>query len=343
MNTTSIDVQSHQEKTPTNTAKQREGNNLNNHDSQQGSAKVEEKSSAFFAQVVHEISARLAKEKLNTRESQLIWFFVRHLIGYRAKWRPFKIELMISFTGLSKQKIHPAILSLLEKKLIEKKRIKGLRYALYAFNEQTFGRILVGDVIMTQARIDSKVIDLETFKVLKSRTLKVREVDTFKNQRSATGAGSQKAKEISNIELKISLREISEFLLNQPRQTKRRWEAFVAKVLRSFPEDESLLWFAIEYVHKNGKDFFGNSIKRSVIGLFESCEWVILKAAVIAKIEQIKLEEEKDKRRIENEKMVQETRRTLKEKDQNMDFREETQNWDPSKIRSIANSISRKA
>jgi hypothetical protein len=287
---------------------------------QMGSTEIEKKKEekGSFVQLVHEILAWLVKPDvpLTTKEYQLILYFIQEVIGFHALFRPIKVETIIKGTGLTKQKIHPTIESLIEKKVIIKKKIKGLRCSVFGFNDKKFGRVLVGEPRMTQYRIESKVVDLRTFKVLKVRTSKVLETDTFKNQKTATGADLGKAKYQSSksITLNISQRELLEFLSNQPRQTKSRWEKVIAKVLDKFPEDEPLLWFAIDYVHRTGMDFFGSQISRSTIGLFEKCDWILMKSSVKAVIDQIKAEKEKEQKREENQRLVEETRRTLQAK-----------------------------
>lgn len=108
-------------------------------------------------------------------------------------------------------------------------------------------------------------------------------------------------------------KEMREFLDQKSRATKGRWERVVDRVLTDHPKDEALLWLAIQTVHTTGKDLQGLPIKYSILGLFEKCDWVYLRAALSVRIEAHKADEEKKRKREENEKLLIEARRISNE------------------------------
>ncbi len=264
-----------------------------------------------FTQVPNEVIEYLMNRKkadLTSREYSIMFFLIRELQGWAFEFKPIELADFIEGTGMEKQNLIPSLATLVEdRRLINKRKLPGYRTPLYGFNKEIFGRILA-----TQeprrffSAGNGKVINLMTFKVLNSMPLEVINLMTQKKRLAALVAAERASKDISNT-CKYNLREISEFLEPQRKQTKNRWIGIINRILEVYPNDEWLLWSAIDLVHRTREDLFGRPIRRSIIGLFEG-DWQVMRVAMEAKINQIELEAAKQKKKEENQRAVHATR-----------------------------------
>ena len=276
----------------------------NSQEGNNGDLAVEKKGN--FSQVPNEMLERAMNRKefpLTGREYAIVLFLVRELNGWRYEYKPIEISDYVQATGIDKQNLIPALASLIEQwRLVKKVKLPGFRTPLYGFNKETLGRTLA-DEPRRFYEGKGKVINLMTFKVLNSMPLEVIESMTEKRQIAAVGASERASKHTSNTH-KHNLREIEEFLKPQRKQTRNRWEGIINGILEKFPKDEELLWKAIELVSRTGQDLFGRPIRRSIIGLFEG-DWVVMRVAMQAKLAQIDELAIKEKKREQNQKMLE--------------------------------------
>ena len=258
-----------------------------------------------FTQVPNELIEFFANPpfRISERENRIIWFLIRELTGYHAKFKPITIDQFTQGTEIPKQNLIPAIKDLIQKNVLTRKRISGLRTWIYGFNEELLTRTVVGEPIQT-CQAGSKVVDLMHFKVTKVMTSKVVKSDIFKNRRAALVAATQPSK-YNQIKRNKSLhREIQAFIESRPRATKGRWERFILETLEANPDDQDILSLAIQRVETTKKDFFGKPILASSIGLFEKSEWRSIKTAFLAILQKEKEEQDKEAKRKENEELV---------------------------------------
>lgn len=260
-----------------------------------------------FTQVPNEVIEYLMNRKkadLTSREYSIMFFLIRELQGWAYEYKPIEICDFVEGTGMEKQNLIPALAALIEdRKLVNKKKLPGYRTPLYGFNKEIFGRILAAqEPKKFFSSGNGKVINLMTFKVLNSMPLEVINLMTEKRRLAALAAADRASKHIPNT-CKYTLREISEFLEPQRKQTKNRWEAIIDRVLTDYPNDEWLLWTAIDLVHKTQKDLFGNPIRRSVIGLFDG-DWSVMRVTMEAKLNQIEIEAARQQKKLENERRI---------------------------------------
>lgn len=83
----------------------------------------------------------LARMDLTSREHRVIWFLIDEIQGSQMKQRAIKTSQFMAATGIPKQKVIPAINSLLEKGVIKRTETKEAGWYLYEFSERNFGRV----------------------------------------------------------------------------------------------------------------------------------------------------------------------------------------------------------
>lgn len=265
-----------------------------------------------FTQVPNEVIEYLMNRKkadLTSREYAIMFFLIRELQGWAYEYKPIEIAEYVEGTGMEKQNLIPALSCLIdERRLVTKVKLPGFRTPLYGFNKEVFGRILASqEPKKFYSAGNGKVINLMTFKVLNSMPLEVINSMTEKKRLAALEAASRASKDTSNTSIKISIKELRDFVDTQRRQTKTRWEAIINSVLTDYPGDEFLLWCAIDLVHKTREDLFGRPIKRSIIGLFEG-DWQVMRVAMEAKLNQMEMAAIKAQKKAENEKRLEAAR-----------------------------------
>lgn len=97
--------------------------------------------------------------------------------------------------------------------------------------------------------------------------------------------------------------------LSERTETKRsgidkRWEKIILEILKDNPQDGPLVKAAIETMENSKRDLYGNEIKTSVLCIFEKTPWPAIKNAFLQKQQSDKELEEKEAKRIENEKLL---------------------------------------
>ncbi len=261
----------------------------------------------------------LYRLNLTRTESKICFLFMRELTGWRCKFKPMELSYISEKINVLDKNVLRALRSLQEKGVIKIEKVRGYRTHCYGFNEQTIGRILVGEERKTFKDEDGKVIDLETFKVSKTSSsnsqfcnLEGTKNDTKKTPKPAPIKNSATSKYIGNT-LNISLREMKQFLQSRSLNSRARWSAVIGSILKDHPEDEAALWLAIDLVYRTQKDFLNRPIRSSVISLFEQCEWPVLKSAMVSQLER----EEKEKKKKEQERLIAEKKCQLEQEIQN--------------------------
>lgn len=258
-----------------------------------------------FAQVPHDMTEFFSNPPvmITQRGYKIVFALLRELNGWNTKFKPIKIEMFMRVTGLSEQAVHSTLSDLVENGVVVKKKIPGVRTHLYGFNEQMLKQTFVGKSAQTWQE-NTKVIDLVSFKLIKDRSFKLIKPMTKKHRRSALGAPSE-TPIYRDINIDISLnKEIREFLETRNRSTKTRWERVIQEILKQNPQDSECVLAAINRIETTHKDFMGNPIRCSVLGLFEKAEWPRLRTAFLAILQEEKEEQDRALKRKEQDELI---------------------------------------
>lgn len=267
--------------------------------------------------LTREVLKVLYRPDLSGQEKSIIIYVADKTVGYHCQFREISAKEIILDLKLKRSTCFESLQKLVKIGVFKKRHIGGKRYE-YGLNDEFFGRIYPGEI--------NNVRYLDRYKKSSDLDLKVHEYGlsspdnrTVQNTAPATSAARRKIKHISNIVLNISLLELKNFVAAQTRSTKGRWERFISETLSKNPQDERLLWSAIERVYRTQKDFFGKPV-RSAIGLFENSDWTLVRESMITIA---KIEAEEEQKRIErekNQKLLEEQRQKAILSDSNIDL-----------------------
>jgi len=89
----------------------------------------------------------LMRLDLTSREFRVVFFLIDEIQGNQMKQRAIKTSQFMTSTGIPKQKVLPAINSLIEKGVIKRTKTKEAGWYLYEFSERNFGRVHATKVI----------------------------------------------------------------------------------------------------------------------------------------------------------------------------------------------------
>jgi DNA-binding transcriptional regulator GbsR (MarR family) len=275
----------------------------------------DEKKGRYFLMIPIEMLEFLINRKnieLTGRHWSIIGAVWRELQGWGDNEKAITQKTMEELTGIHHGDLVISLRQLVDGKILTKKKIKGQRSAIYTFNRETFSRVLATDepqqVTWKGSNIlpfvkGSKPLPVTSSNVLPMNSSKLLPRESRKLPKLKRNLAP--IYKIDKIDT-LSHAEIQKFLATQARAIRSRWERYISEILLKNPEDCSLLLYAIEYVHKERKDFLDAPIKRSIIGLFESTEWASIKIVLLAKMK-------REKEKIEIQKTVDESRRQLHE------------------------------
>jgi DNA-binding transcriptional regulator GbsR (MarR family) len=278
---------------------------------QEGTIQAVSNEKGNFTQVPNEVIEILMNRKkadLTSREYSIMFFLIRELQGWAYEYKPIEIAQFVEGTGMEKPHVISALNILVDQRaFVTKMKLPGFRTPLYGFNKEIFGRVLATpEPKRFFSAGNSKVINLMTFKVLNSLPLEVIDQMTEKQRRAALKAAARASASTASPD-KYQLEQIHEFVASLKPQSRYRWKGIINRVLTEYPDDEFLLWCAIELVNKTRQDLFGNPIKRSIIGLFEG-DWQVMRVAMQAKLTKMEAEAAKLKKKADNERRLQEIR-----------------------------------
>lgn len=266
-----------------------------------------------FVMVTREIIRALSDRrivKLTTDEKSICLILLEQTIGQHCEIRGVTIQKFIDMSGIPRRTVFLALSSLVNKGIVKRERIKGIREVQYGLNPEFFGRIYPGRIENVYYLDKTKVLQ-ESPSRCSTTHLKGEHPITFKVPKPAPRANPGVANIFSNISSNISLRELRELLNSKSLNTKKRWTELVQNIIAKHPEDQSLLLLAIQKIEREGKDLMGVPIRASILGLFEKTEWTIMRAALLAILEQDKEKREQESRRVEREKMVSAARERI--------------------------------
>jgi hypothetical protein len=275
-----------------------------------------------YVVMVREIIKALKSSEFSTHEKSIITRLTEVTIGFHCGLRNLTQDEIMKDLNLSRPTSFRALSRLLKIKLLKRNHIGNRRYE-YGLNTEYFGRIYPwGDISnvryldrykkdndeesqtnITKSQTRDYEVSPEILSSLNSETLKVR--------RAATRADKVQIKHSSNIDLKISLREIRTFVNSRSRNTKTRWINLINNIITHHPEDQHLLWLAIETAERTKTDFLGRPIYSSTLNLFEASSWPGMKAAFLEKLKSEKQAEEKERKRKETEDLIAAKRASL--------------------------------
>lgn len=205
-----------------------------------------------FSQVPNEILEVLMEKDLTGLEFRICFFMIRNLTGWNYEFKPVSIaEIAHALCHDNEKQIIKALANLVKQKILSKIKTPGIRSYLYGFNKEEIGRSLIGDK-RKYYREGTKVIDLETFKILKVRNLTPSECEslhpegaenhTFKNERTATEAVSQAPK---YTEIPINTH-------SEGGGKKLTWEHVREILLEKFPNDAKRLDKTYQQISQRG-------------------------------------------------------------------------------------------
>ena len=277
-----------------------------------------------FVMMVREVLFALKSPDFSTHEKSIIAHVADITVGYHCGLRELSREVLMKELTLSRTTVTRSLGRLLKIKVLRRKSIGNRQYE-YGLNKEYFGRIYPGDV--------SNISYLDRYKEdrsqAQSRAYQGSEVGLHgpiygpeKVCEPAPTAAKVKIKHTSNIDLKISLREIRTFVNSRSRNTKQRWINLINKIIANHVEDQQLLWLAIETVERTQIDFFGKPIYSSTLNFFEGSSWPGMKAAFLEKLRIEKELAEKEKRSKETEALIAAKRQRFEQESNESNFEE---------------------
>lgn len=239
-----------------------------------------------YVMVVREILRGLSDQRivrLSSDEKSLAFIVLERTIGFHCELREISLSEFIESTGISKRHVIRSLKSLQQKQVLKREKKEKTRSYIYGLNKEFFQRIYPYNIKNVYYMPNTKVTE-QSLPKCQDGHLKGAQMVTLNPRVSATSANSAESKYTSNIVLKISLKEMRDFLNSRSHNSKKRWSVVIGNVLRKYPDDEKHLWGAIELIYKTQKDLLDSPIRSSVISLFENTEWETMKAVYMAKL-----------------------------------------------------------
>ncbi len=266
-----------------------------------------------FVMIVREILRALydrEKGHFTAEEKSIILFLADWTIGQHAYARGATIQDFMNGTHIPERTVFAILKNLIEEGVLIKEKQKGIRSFFFALNVEFFGRVYPGpieNVYYLEKFENGAKVHTSAPSNCESMHTKHAAVSTFKTRKSAARANSASPNISTNISINISQRELLDFVTSRSVNSKKRWIKVINNIVDRNPEDQSCLWLAIEICQTTQKDFMGNPIRSSILSLFESSDWEVIRSLVLEK-------SKKEKERRENEKLIEETRKQLHEK-----------------------------
>lgn len=291
-------------------------------DSQQGSENGGAKQKlGDYTMVVSEILRALYDRRiirLSSDEKSILLYLIHKTIGQHCELRQIKPTDFMKDTGIPRSIVFDALKTLTAKQLIKKEKQKGVRAYFYAVNKDYFERIYPKEIpniyymdkFRKSENPDSQSMDSTDFESRSSQTFKNSKNQTGKGHQSDSSGKQKNAPQIfPQIFPHISLnKDFRAFVEAKPRATRGRWERLIQEILSKSPGDHNFLLYAIERIDRTQKDLHGAQIRSSVIALFESTEWEIMKSTLMVILEKEKAEQEKRRRIEEQERMLRDAK-----------------------------------
>lgn len=257
-----------------------------------------------YTRMPHEyLDFLIDKKRVQLTALQIIIYLklVRELHGWTCKEKALSQSKLADEIGVPFKKFNAALQDLISAGIVKKRKIKGQRMHMFTFNEKLFGRVLC---VEEPKEMDLKELNIPKKGIIASipekgitsipnmGILTIPEKGIRESRKITKLKGNSVSKERKDIIKDISLSKFLEFLKDQPPVVRPRWERVISDILKKNPSDDLLLSVAISMVHKNRKDFQGSPIKRSIIGLFESLDWSLVRDTVLMNYRKEKEREE---------------------------------------------------
>lgn len=221
-----------------------------------------------FTQVPNEVIEFFMNRKNfegTSREYAIIFFLIRELQGWDYQYKPIELSEFVNGTGMAKQNIIPTLKALVEKGLILKRKLTGFRTPLYGFNSEKIGRVIASQKPKQFCEKNGKIIDLMSFKVIKSMPLEIIESMTQKRQESARRAASQVAKDpqihSNTLSERKTFDEKKTESETESKIDKKDWSSVRTALVEKYPGEEKKIDAIYRELQTTGKDDLGREIK----------------------------------------------------------------------------------
>lgn len=269
------------------------------------------------------------KIQLSGLQVMIILKLVREIYGWGLTEKSLSQKSIAEGISVPLKRVNPAINELAFSKIIKMEKVKGKKHYVYSFNEELFGRKSLTDEPkglnlnalyipedIPKMGNEADIPKMGNEHIPNLRIVHIPFLGIRKTRKLVKLKRNSCSKDISKDNLKdISLGKFSEFLKTQVPSIRRRWEKVIPDILKANPSDDLLLLIAIEMVHRTKKDFMGQRIHRSIVGLFEKMEWSLVRDTVL-------INYRKEKEREEMKKTVEEVkkREVIEKSEQKVDI-----------------------
>lgn len=112
-----------------------------------------------FSAVPHEMTEYLMQSDLTAREFRIVLFLIRAILGYQLARKIIKTEDIVHYTKIHRPHVNGAIKSLIEKKIIGRRELRGYKGEFeYWFCDDFLGRIHATKKVSEHYFYEDKVI-----------------------------------------------------------------------------------------------------------------------------------------------------------------------------------------